>query len=262
MEQKEFDPALDADVENILETNTVSGDNEKNASIRQRFCANLPTTLIWARYLLPALGVLAVLVLGFFFNVRFISGRITQELSVWRLYANTFVGAHEYLGGYIKVGQSWFFGLLVAGAVVGLLCFLAALFFAGLAAYTAVRAFLAGNESEKSDKYKLVFKIAFPNRVCLFLSQLLLLVPLLYPHYVSFVGSYFLAIGGGDVIFILLNRPLIVAGAFCFVSLVLSLVIPRFERRKKMNMFLLYRALNERETEETEEAEEVEGADE
>lgn len=262
MEQKEFDPALDAEVENAVETDTVLGVNQKKTGAWQRFCAKLPEALIWARYLLPALGALTVLVLGFFFNVRFISGRITQELSVWRLYANTFVGAHEYLGGYIKVGQSWFFGLLVAGAIVGLLCFLAALFFAGLAAYTACRAFLAGQESEKSDRYKLVFKIAFPNRVCLFLSQLLLLVPLLYPHYVSFVGSYFLAIGGGDVIFILLNRPLIVAGAFCLVSLVLAFVIPRYERRKKMNMFLLCRALNEKETEETEEAEEVEGADE
>ena len=96
----------------------------------------------------------------------------------------------------------------------------------------------------------------FPNRVWLFLSQLLVLIPLLYPHFVSFVGGYFLAIGVGDVIFILLNRPLIVAGAFCVASLVLALIIPRFERRKRMNMFLLHRAI-----EKSEELEEETGED-
>ncbi len=242
------------DAENTEKTDTVLGVNENKESACHRFLARLPEMLIWARYLLPALGVLTVLVLGFFYNVRFISGRITQELSVWRLYANTFVGMHRYLGESAKAGRSWFFGILVAGAIVGILCFLAALFFAGLAAYTACRAFLAGHESEKSDKMKLIFKIAFPNRVWFFLSHLLILIPLLYPHFVSAVGSYFLSIGVGDVIFILLNRPLIVAGAFCLASLVLALVIPRFERRKEMNMFLLHRAVEK--TDETEETEE------
>lgn len=243
MEQNEFDLAQEIQAENTPKTDTVSGVNENKASACRRILARLPEVLIWARYLLPAAGVLTVLVLGFFYNVRFISGRITQELSVWRLYANTFVGMHRYLGESAKAGRSWFYAILVAGAIVGILCFLAALFLAGLAAYTATRAFLAGQESEKSDKMKLIFKIAFPNRVWFFLSHLLMLIPLLYPHFVSAVGSYFLAVGGGSVIFILLNRPLIVAGAFCFASLVLALVIPRFERRKRMNMFLLHRAI-------------------
>lgn len=254
MEQKEFD--LLPQEENTAQIDTVIGVNEKTASAWTRFCARLPELLIWARYLLPALCVLCVFVMGFFFNVRFISGRITQELSVWRLYANTFVGMHEYLGGNIKTGRSWFFGILVTGAIAGILCFLAALFFAGLAAYTAVRAFRAGQESKESDRMKLIFKIAFPNRVCLYLSHLLILPPLLYPHFVSLVGSYFLAIGVGGVIFILLNRPLIVAGAFCLVTLVLALIIPRFERRKKMNMFLLQSPIENDSEEQTESTDE------
>ncbi len=249
MEQNELDLA----VKSTAQSDTVSGDNSKKGSAWERFCARVPVWLIWARYLLPALGVLTVSVLGFFYNVRFISGRITQELSVWRLYANTFVGMHDYLGANASAVSSWFFGILVAGAIVGVLCFLAALFFAGLAAFAACRAFLAGHTSEKSDKMKLLFKIAFPNRVWLYLSQLLLLVPLLYPHFVSFVGSRFLALGVGDVIFILLNRPLIVAGAFCLATLLLALVIPRFERRKKMNMFLLHQAVSQETEEKTEE---------
>ena len=243
MEQNE----LDLEMENAEKSDTVSGGNVKKKSAWQRFCKRLPEILIWARYLMPALGALTVLVLGSFYNVRFIEGRLTKELSLWRLYANTFLGAHDYLGGSTRAGSSWFFGLLVAGAVVGILCLLVALLFAGIAAYTACRAFFAGHTSEKSDKMKLIFKIAFPNRVWLYVSQLFLLVPLVYPHFVSFVGGRFLAMGVGDAIFILLNRPLIVAGVFCLVTLVLALVIPRYERRKKMNMFLLCRAVNEAE---------------
>ena len=253
MDQNEFDPTLEVDLENTEENDTVTGVNAQKASAWKRFCAALPVWLIWARYLLPAAGVLTVFVLGFFYNVRFYSGWSIKELSVWRLYANTFVGMHNYLGANAKAVSSWFFGILVAGAIVGILCFLAALFFAGLAAYTAVRAFLAGHESKESDRMKLIFKIAFPNRAFLLLSNLLLLVPLLYPHFVSLVGSYFLAMGIGEVIFIQLNRPLIVAGAFCLVSLLLALVIARFERRKKMNMFLLYKSIEEKSEEESEE---------
>ena len=249
MEQNE----LDLEMEITEKSDTVLGDNVKNKSAWQRFCKRLPEALVWARYLMPALCVLVVLVLGFFYNVRFLEGRLTKELSLWRLYANTFVGAHEYLGGSTKAGSSWFFGLLVAGAIVGILCLLVALFFAGIAAYTACRAFLAGHASEKSDKMKMIFKIAFPNRTWLYVSQLFLLVPLAYPHFVSFVGSRFLAMGVGDAIFILLNRPLIVAGVLSFVTLVLALVTPRYERRKKMNMFLLYQALSQETEEKTEE---------
>ena len=99
MEQNKFDSVEEVLEENTEKTDTVSGVNEEKASAWQRFCAYLPQSLIWARYLTPAIGVLVILVLGFFFNVRFISGRITQELSVWRLYANTFVGMQPLGGG-------------------------------------------------------------------------------------------------------------------------------------------------------------------
>ena len=38
----------------------------------------------------------------------------------------------------------------------------------------------------------------------------------------------------------MLNRPLIVVGALTLVTLLLALLIPRWERQKKMNMFLVW----------------------
>jgi membrane protein implicated in regulation of membrane protease activity len=96
---------------------------------------------------------------------------------------------------------------------------------------------------------KLIFKIAFPNRVWLFLSELLMLLPFLYPEFYEMVGKKFLAVQGVEIIFVLLNRPLIVGVVLLALTLVLALVTPKYERRKKMNMFLLHR------TEQTDEQE-------
>lgn len=237
MEQNELDLTPN-EVENNGEIDTVSGDNPEKRSFAQR----LPRLLIFARYLFPLLCVLALFVMSFFYNVKIYSGGVEQELSILRLYLNTFKGMHRYFGGATLAGRSWFYGIVTAGAIVGILCFLVTLFLAGLAAYTAVRAFLAGHESEQSDRMKLIFKIAFPNRVWLFLSELLILVPLLYPNFFSLVSTNFLAISGGSAIFVLLNRPLIVGVVALALTLVLAILIPRHERHEKMNMFLLHRA--------------------
>ena len=104
--------------------------------------------------------------------------------------------------------------------------------------------------------YKMIFKIAFPNRICLFLSNALVLLPTLYPHFLSFVGSRFLLVGDEDVVYVLLNRPLIAVGVMTVLSLVLALAIPRLERRKRMNMFLLCHDLSAAASTEESEAEE------
>ncbi len=240
MEQNELDLTTN-EVENNGEIDTVLGDNAKTAPFWQRVRTRLPVIAVWARYLFPLLAVLSLFVMSFFYNVKIYSGGVEQELSILRLYLNTFKGMHSYLGGATMAGRSWFYGIVTAGAIVGILSFLVALFLAGLAAYTAVRAFLLGHESEESDRMKLIFKIAFPNRVWLFLSELLILVPLLYPNFFSLVSTNFLAISGGSVIFVLLNRPLIVGVVVLALTLVLALILPRHERHEKMNMFLLHR---------------------
>lgn len=202
----------------------------------RRYWAEL---LIVARYLLPLVSALALLVISLFYNVRMVSIGKRYEGSLARLLVNTLVGTHDYLGGELKAAKTTFYALLSGGSLVCMLCYLVALFFAGLAAYTACRAFRAGHESEESNRYKLIFKVAFPNRVCLFLSNALLLIPTLYPHFLSFIGSRFLLIGDEAVVYVLVNRPLIITGVMTALSLVLALAIPRLERRKKMNMFLI-----------------------
>ena len=222
--------------------------------------AHLAEIAIYARYLLPLTAALTLLVLGFFYNIKTATGGKIYEVALGKLLVNTLTGTHEYLGGELAQAKTWFFGLLSAVAILCILVYLIALFLSGLAAYTAVRAFLCGEESEEGNRYKLIFKIAFPNRVWLFVSNLLVLIPAAYTYFVSLIGSRFLAIGGENVIFILLNRPLIVIGALCLITLALAILIPRFERRKRMNMFLIRHADEHGDEEEDEEEGEEEQA--
>ncbi len=259
MAEKEFDPALNEEEldgvqdedetgedladETEDETEEDSAPAKKKQRLGARIRKALPVVAIWARYLLPVATLLTLFVMSFFDSVQIYIGGKTQiyELSVFNAYVNTFKGMHAYFGGSTVAGRSWFYSIVTVGAVVGILIFLVALFFAGLAAYTAVRAFRAGHESEESDRMKLIFKVAFPNRVWLFLSELLMLLPFLYPEFYEMVGNMFLAVKGVEVIFVLLNRPLIVGGSMLALTLVLALVTPKYERRKRMNMFLLHR---------------------
>lgn len=260
MAEKEFDPKLNEEAldneqdleeaeEDLAEDAEDEEDDEDRSPAKKkeplwpRIRKALPVAAIWARYLLPVATLLALFVMSFFESVQIYIGGKTQlyELSVFKAYVNTFKGMHAYFGVSTVSGRSWFYSIVTVGAVVGILIFLVALFFAGLAAYTAVRAFRAGHESEESDRMKLIFKIAFPNRVWLFVSELLMLLPFLYPEFYEMVGNKFLAVKGVEVIFVLLNRPLIVGGILLALTLVLALVTPKYERRKHMNMFLLHR---------------------
>ncbi len=244
------------------DTEETKGNEKKEGGVRALWRAavkNRRELAIWARYLLPVVALLTVFVMGWFYNVRTLSVGAYYRVSLWRLYGNTLAGTHTYLGGKTVAAKSWFYGLLSVGAIVGILLFLLTAFLTVLAAYTTIRAFRAGVESEESNRMKTVFKIAFPNRFCLFLSNALLLVPTLFPHFVALVGSRLLVVGGEDVIFVLTNPVLIVAGAFLLLTLLLSLLISKEERRCRMNMFLLHHA--EPPTEEGEDEEEEDEED-
>ena len=91
---------------------------------------------------------------------------------------------------------------------------------------------------------KMIFKVAFPNRVCLFLANALWIVPALFPLFFSKTGIRYLQVGLANTLFVTLDLPLIVVGALTLLTLVLAIVISRFERSKKMNMFLLWHADN------------------
>lgn len=204
---------------------------------RQLFVA-----LVWARYLLPLATAIAVLILGCFKTVRF---AFHKPISLFRLMWNTLISARAYRAGETTAARDWFYGMLAGVTIVDILLSLLAIFLVALAAVAACRAFVAGHKSEQSNRAKLAFKIAFPNRFCLYLSDLLLLVPALYPHLFSLISTRFLRIGNESAVYVVSNPALIVVGVSLVVTLALSIAIPRLERRLHMNMFLLHRTEEE-----------------
>ena len=139
--------------------------------------------------------------------------------------------------------------------MVGILLYLVALFLAMLAAVTAIRAFRAGHESEESNRMKVIFKIAFPNRVCLFLSNALFLVPTLFSEYFGAVGRHFMLVDKKEIIYTETNILFFVILGLTLITLALAIAIPRLERQKKMNMFLIWHTDEDAEEDEEEDNE-------
>ena len=210
-------------------------------SRRQKMRRILPVAVVYARYLLPAVSTLFLIISGFFYAVRGVNVGKYYEVSIWRLYANTFSGTHHYLGTEGNVRADGLYTTLTIGAVVGVLLLLLAVFLNVLAVVTALRAFRTGEKSEVAHRMKIKFNIAFPNRFCLFLANLLLIVPALYPNFYSAVSQNYMLVGATNVFYVTLNRPAIVLTVLSVLTLILAFVAKRYEKRKKMDMFELYR---------------------
>lgn len=211
--------------------------------------------LIYTRYLLPLLTGAVLLVMSFFYNIRAAQGYMRYSLSLSRLYTNTVSAARSYfISDKLSDPVSAYYTLLLIAAGVGLLFFLLAAFFNTVAAVFALRALPKGHESEEASRYKLYFKMAFPNRFALALANCLWLVPALYPTMLSYIGGRFLLIQGVTRLYISRDLPLIAVGVMTALSLLLALCISRLERRLQMNMFLIWHAPEE-ESEEEEEGE-------
>ena len=208
---------------------------------RQKLRRKLPVAVIYARYLLPLFSTVFLLISGFFYAVRGVNVGRYYEVSIWRLYANTFSGVHGYLGTDGNMRADGLYTTLSIGAVVGVLIFLLAAFLNVLAAVTAWRAFRAGEKSDLAHRMKIKFNIAFPNRVCLFLSNLLLLVPAAYPNFYSAVSQNYMLVGATNVFYVTLNRPLIVLFVLSALTLILAIASARYEKKRHMDMFALYR---------------------
>ncbi|MBO5354816.1 MAG: hypothetical protein J6B09_01965 [Clostridia bacterium] len=256
--------SLDDAVETLENEETeIEEEDEKNDTVieksgtfwRERMKKALPYVAIYARYLLPLLT--GVLLLGFSFLdwVYFYMQGSRYKMSLFSFYQRTLTSSLDYVGGKTTDQANGFYGMLSAGAVVGILFYLVALFFAVLAALTAIRAFRAGHESKESNRMKVAFKIAFPNRVCLFLSNVLFLVPALFPEYFSAVGRHFMLVDKKEIIYTETNILFFVILGLTLITLALALAIPRLERQKKMNMFLIFHPDEDEEDEEEDEEE-------
>lgn len=231
---------------------------EKNGTFWQkRVKKALPYVAIYARYLLPLLTGVLLLAFSFLDWVYFYMRGSRYKMSLFSFYQRTLTSSLEYVGGTTTAQTNGFYGLLSVGAVVGILLYLVALFLAVLAAVTAIRAFRAGHESEESNRMKVVFKIAFPNRVCLFLSNALFLVPTLFSEYFGAVGRHFMLVDKKEIIYTETNILFFVILGLTLITLALAIAIPRLERQKKMNMFLIWHS-DEEEKEDDGEEEETE----
>lgn len=230
---------------------------EKNDTFwRERVKKALPYVAIYARYLLPLLTGVLLLVFSFFDWIYFYMQGSLYKMSLFSFYQRTLTSSLAYVGGKTTASSNGFYGMLSVGAIVGILFYLVALFFAGLAAVTAIRAFRAGHESKECNRMKVAFKIAFPNRVCLFLSNVLFLVPTLFPEYFSAVGRHFMLVDKKEIIYTETNVLFFVILGLTLLTLALAFAIPRLERQKKMNMFLIWHPEEDEEHDDEEEDEE------
>ena len=227
------------DAEETLETEPRDG-GERACTRRERIAKNAPRWAIYARYLLPPVMGVLLLVLSFLDGVYFYMNGRGYKMSLFAFYKNTLTSARSYLGGTTEAQTDWFYGLLSTGAIVGILVYLLAMFFAVLGAVTACRAFAAGHESEQSNRMKIIFKIAFSNRCALFFANMLFLVPVVFPEYFSAVGQHFMSIGGESTVFVESNLYFHLTAVYAGVLLALSLWMYVWELRKKMNMFLVW----------------------
>ena len=229
---------------------------EKNGTFwRERLKKAMPYVAIYARYLLPLFTGVLLLAFSYLDWVYFYMRGSRYKMSLFSFYQRTLTSSLEYVGGKTTAASNEFYGILSGGAVVGILFYLVALFFAVLAAVTAIRAFRAGHESEQSNRMKVAFKIAFPNRVCLLLSNVLFLVPTLFPEYFSAVGRHFMLVDKKEIIYTETNVLFFVILGLTLITLALALLIPRLERQKKMNMFLVWHPDEDGEDEEENEEE-------
>ena len=197
----------------------------------------MPLILITARYVLPLITGITCTVSALFYSVTIMQTGAELHISAARLLFNTLSAVRRYLGGAHDTQKSWYYGLLAAGAIVAIIAFMLALFFSVLAALAALRAFRAEEGSETEKRAKMVFKIAFPNRIWLFLSNCLWLLPALYAQYYALISRRFLLIGAEDPVYIIFDLPLLLTAILTVLTLALALNVSRTERRWRYNMF-------------------------
>ena len=219
----------------MKERNTPQNGAENRPIWRER----LPVIAIWARYLLPVLCGVMLIVVGMFYSVSVVSLGVRQKYSPLRTCINTLFGAREYLTTLYGANQTSRYILHTVASIGVILAFLLAVFFAGLAAYTAVVAFRRSTPLSVKNQKKLIFKIVFPNRVMLFLSGLVYLIPAAYLNIYAAIEQRYMALGGEATIFIRYSVPLIATAACEAVILLLSLYISRHERQLGMDLFTL-----------------------
>lgn len=211
---------------------------------KSAFLERLPRAFIYLRYIFPVLVGVTLSVLSFFYLVQYDQGGEAYVQTLFRFYYNTLSASHSYIGaGNMQSGKNALYGWLTAGAVCGILLYLLGMFFAVFSCILFFRAFRHREESAAAQHAKLLFKIAFPNRVCLFLSNCLFLPVALFPSYFSLVARRVAGVSSRELLYVERNVPLIVTVALTVLTLVLAVFAAVREEKEHLNPFRLDRAL-------------------
>lgn len=186
------------------------------------------------RYLFPLLWAALLGLLGFFYNIR---AGLAGRLSLWQLLFNTVKQGRQALLTESAVGAArGYYILLLTGAAVAILATLAALILSVIAAYTYFVATGKRRNREECRAAKILFRALFRGRVSLLLSNILLLVPALFPLYFCAVsnrhpGGGFITLGFDPV----LTVSLVLACLLCALCLYLA----KHEQGKYFDMFYI-----------------------
>ncbi|MBQ3063281.1 MAG: hypothetical protein IJC99_00550 [Clostridia bacterium] len=194
--------------------------------------ANRVYLLCTLRYLYPLFWAVTLTLIGIPYNIR--AGRL-GKLSLWRLLFNTFKQGRRALlaGGLSPEGRSYY-TLLLIGVGVALLALFAALAFIGISLYTYFVATGKQQDPARRRAVKIFHRAIFPNRIWLYLANLLLIVPALFPLYFSIVHNRH---PGGGFIEIGFDPVLILSLVFALLLAVLCLFLRKREKHTALDIF-------------------------
>lgn len=198
--------------------------------------------LLFARYLLPLISALCVVVVGLFYNVFAVQGGKRVQLCVLRLCFNTLKSARAYMmGAEVVAGVRNFYLVLVIGAVCFIFLFLLSVAHAVFALYMLYRTLRARavGDSEAEKRAKVLFRAVLSNRVMMWISNALVLPLALFPEFFSFVSGRFLAVSGSNTFYLRFNVTATVTAVFVLLTLVLALYLRRYERAVGLDLFFI-----------------------
>ncbi len=205
-------------------------------------CERRVRMLLFARYLLPLLSALLVVVVGLFYNVFAVQNGKRVQLCVLRLCFNTLKSARAYMmGAEVVAGVRNFYIVLMIGAACFIVLFLLSVahaIFALYMLYRTLRARAAGDK-EAEKRTKVLFRAVFSNRVVMWISNALVLPLALFPEFFSFVCARFLTVSGGNTFYLRFNTTAVVAAVFALLTLVFALYLRRYERAVGLDLFFI-----------------------
>jgi hypothetical protein len=197
---------------------------------------NIKKYLIYIRYSLPVLSLLAILGMLFVPSYRFIfSGKAGERVSAANLLLNSWDKVRDALFGNLEQTNATitFSKIIFALIIVFVILFLLSIAISIWSAIIAFRCFLSDNE-ESAEYDRRIFCVFIPNRIALTALTSIGGVIALFPYLMPWLYGIL-----SENISFVLEAPdaLTVGGALILTVIVLSFVCARFERAFDADIF-------------------------